>query len=110
MTPLAANGGFVVPRKTGSTFKRDQHQIESTADHADVAERLGVVAKVCVGRWIDLFGEEGERAGPRAEAIVEFERFVEAALKCEVIHQPETAQQECAFVSRQSIGRDGWLV
>ena len=59
------------------SFPHQPPQIESTADHADVAERLGVVAQVCAGRWIDLFGEEAVRPGPRAEAIVEFERLVE---------------------------------
>src|SRR5262249_1251165 len=45
------------------------------------------------------------RACPRTERGVEVLRFVEASLTDQVVHEPETAQQERALVAGYAVGR-----
>ena len=44
---------------------------------------------------------------PRAQRVVEIHGFLEPALLRKVVHQPEAAQQEGAFVAGDPVGRLG---
>src|SRR5262245_2542427 len=70
-----------------------------------MAERLREVADQCPGGRIDLLREQTKRVAPRARRRVQVRRLVNVSLVYEVLDEPETAQEERAFLAGQPIGR-----
>src|SRR5919106_676523 len=79
-------------------------EVDTAGNQPDMTERLRVISQEGSAARIDLLGEQPEGIRPRAQGVEECARLVELALLSQVIHQPETAQQEGALMSWQTVG------
>ena len=68
-----------------------------------MAEGLRKVAQELAGVGMDLFRQQPERVRAAAERLVERICLIDPALTGQVVHEPETAQQERALGSRQPV-------
>src|SRR5262249_60158085 len=89
---------------SGSIVERSG-QGHPAGDHSDVAERLREVADEVSRRWIDLLGQQPDGAGPPTQRGVELCSLVDPALLREVLHEPEAAEQERAFITCDPVRR-----
>jgi hypothetical protein len=78
---------------------------ECGLDEGQVGERLGKVAELHPGLRIVFFAQESEVIAQSEQAIEQCLGFVQLALQCEDLDQPERAGQEDPFTRRQPIDR-----
>lgn len=64
-----------------------------------------MVAEERSGRRIDFLREQPERAGSRAEGVVQLQRLIQPALLGEIIHESEAAEQKRALVPGEAVRR-----
>jgi hypothetical protein len=65
-----------------------------------VGERLRVVAQLFPGVWVNLLGEQPERAGKVEQSGEQVSRPVLLPGGGERLHEPEAARQERAHLTR----------
>src|SRR5262245_55233441 len=74
-------------------------QGHAAGNHADVAEGLWEIADETAGGRVYLLRQQSERARPAAQRFIQAGRLVDPALFGQILHEPEAAQHEGAFIA-----------